>query len=50
LSEPESPCLPHQAGQADVTSIGGAVTHHLRGAARVVGTPTGGVASLDPRL
>jgi hypothetical protein len=42
------PCVPHQAGQAHVTSVGGAFTHPSRGAVQSWGTPTGGVRFVRP--
>jgi hypothetical protein len=42
------PCVPHQAGQAHVTSVGGAFTHPSRGAGQSWGTPTGGVRFARP--
>ncbi|HBH51013.1 MAG TPA: hypothetical protein DDY91_03885 [Planctomycetaceae bacterium] len=38
----------HQAGQAQVSFVGNAFTHPSRGAGQSWGTPTGGIASLNP--
>jgi hypothetical protein len=46
--EAPRPCLPHQTGQAHVTSVGGAFTHPSRGAGQSWGTATGGVRFARP--